>query len=907
MRLLHWLECFGDTLLRLAPARFRDAFRADIVGTFRTTCLAAHRERGWPGLVFAGITELGSIGSSAVKERFGGGPAISAGGPRRDGERTNRRVRISSAIGNDLRLAWRSILANKLSVAIAVATLALGIGVNAAVFSILDSTIIRPMPFAHADQLHEIWALDKSGFSYPRLRRPLFLEWRKQADLFERFEGYDITSFTYQTDRGADMVTGATTTPGLLSMLGTPPLKGRIFGAGDGRGGTDALVVIGERFWREQLQRDPQVIGRTITLNDITHTIIGVMPRSFAFPNDHATFWVPYDVEAPPANRAVRPIALTAFVRRPASLSLDALKAAIAARGEAVTAAAGITSVKSATLSARAGVFDARLRRSLLVLGGAVLFLLLIVCANVANLSLSRTLVRARDFAVRASLGASRRDLIRETLVENGLVGLAGALGGLLVAAATLTVVTTSMPEGMLIGTMNVIDLDGRALLFTAAIGVITPLLFGLAPALLASKPSVMETLKSDSRSTTGSMAARRLRNLLVIGEVTLAIVLLVGAALMARSFAKLQAVDRGFDAAHLVVLRVGLPSSGYLDPMARDRFVGEMISRVAQLPGVTAATAGGIPPDSSLIAFGKVETSAAPGKLTKELILPIYEVWPGYFEATGIPLKAGRGFQDGDPRLSVIVSESFAKEQFPAGNAINSKMRFEDATDWRTIIGVAGEVRQLDMDDKQGSYEFYYPLKRAADWPSPAVGGPVDAIIQYRNIVVRATDVGSTVDRLRQIVHDVDRTVVVWKVEPVEQAFSAAIMRPRLTFLMMVILGGLGLVLATAGIYGVLSYGVAQRRREIGIRLALGAQPQSVGRLVLRNGLTLTTIGLAIGLGTALALVRVMRTLLYEVEPTDPVAVGGVTLLLLATAIVASWRPARQAMRVDPVALLRE
>jgi hypothetical protein len=313
------------------------------------------------------------------------------------------------------------------------------------------------------------------------------------------------------------------------------------------------------------------------------------------------------------------------------------------------------------------------------------------------------------------------------------------------------------------------------------------------------------------------------------------------------------------------------------------------------------------VTPETSFISFGKLETSAAPGKVTKELILPVYQVWPGYFEATGIPLKAGRGFQDGDARLSVVVSESFARDQFPGGNAVNSQVRFEDDKDWLTIVGVAGEVRQFDMDDKHGSYEFYYPLKRAPDWPMPRRGGPVDAIIEYRTIVARTADTGATVARMRQAVHEVDPKVVVWKVEPVEKSFSAAITRPRLTFLMMVILGGLGLVLATAGIYGVLSYGVAQRRREIGIRLALGAQPQSVGRLILRHGLVLTTIGLAIGLVAALGLVRVMRTLLYEVEPTDPLSVAGVALLLLMTAAVASWRPARQAMRVDPVSLLRE
>jgi predicted permease len=628
------------------------------------------------------------------------------------------------------------------------------------------------------------------------------------------------------------------------------------------------------------------------------------MPASFRFPNEAASFWIPYDIDAPAAVAGL-PSRLEVLALRRHDVPFAAIADAVKERGAELNRRAGGPEGRTAMALSAGQRLDRKLELSLYVLAGAVTFLLLIVCANLASLSLSRTLTRARDYAVRTSLGASRGDLVRETLIEHLMIGAVGAAAGLVVASMMLTLTIQLLPEAFRLSGMNPIDLDARAVGFTALVGLAASVLFGLPPAWLASRGAVVELLRHDSRSSTGSNASRRLRSTLVVAEVTLAIVLLVGAALMARSLVKLQRIDRGFDTANLIALRVGLPAAGYADPYVRDEFTQRLIDRVARLPGVVAATAGGVPPEANMIGFGKLERDDRPGELTAGLIVPVYQVWPNYFETVRLPMRAGRPFRDDEPHDSIIVSESFAEHYWPGGAAVGRQVRWE-GENWLTIVGVAGEVRQLSLDDSTGSFEFYLPLRRP-----PGLAPPKNvrsgAIVDYRTLGVRAADVAAALPQLRAAVHETDPRVVIWKLEPVERLFADAVARPRLVLLSMLVFSGFGLVLAAAGIYGVLSYAVVQRRREIGIRLALGARPESVGRLILRNGLTLTVIGLTAGIGLALVLMRAMRSLLYEVEPTDPASVAFVAALLFGVAALASWRPARRAMRVDPVSLLRQ
>ena len=807
---------------------------------------------------------------------------------------------------HDLRLAVRSLMGAKGPVAIAVLTLALGIGVTSAVFSILDAVVIRPVPYPDGDRLVEVWNYElTSKVSHTGMPPALVAEWRRQSDLFDRVEGYSGVSSIYDGPAGAEMLNGTIVTPQLLAMLGARPVVGRLFSDGDGRSGRDDLIVINETFWRQSLGRDANVVGQKLMLDQRPHEIVGVMPATFRFPDERTAFWKPYDLDAPPPGKnAPR---LRPFARLRADMPFATAVERVSDRGDDLNKATGGPTDRSARLEAAGNQVDRKTRLSLLVLGGAVAFLLLIVCANLANLSLARALVRARDFAVRSSLGASRADLMRETLVEHAVIGALGAIGGLAVAAGVLQLTLEMLPQSFRLATMNALDLDLRTLGFTTLVGLVTVLLFGLPPAWLASRSAVADVLKRESRSSSGSVGARRLRNALVVAEVSLAIVLLVGAALMARSLIKLQAVDRGFDAKGLIAMRLGMPRAGYADPYARDGFTTKLIDRLRAMPGVTGATAGGVPPDSSMISFGKIERADRPGELTNELIVPVYQVWPNYFSTIGIPVNQGRAFEDDEASDAVIVSQSLAKAYWPNGNAVGQRLRFEGGN-WRQIIGVAGEVRQMGMDDESGSFEMYYPAKRPPGLPPPAAAPPdAGAIASYRTFVVRASNVSDTVVALRSALHEVDPRVVIWRVDPVERLFADAIARPRLVLLLMTVFAGLGLVLAAAGIYGVLSYAVVQRRREIGIRLALGARPQSVGQLIVSNGLMLTGIGILLGLGLALALTRVMRTLLYDVEPTDAASVSAVALLIVIVAAAASWWPARRAMHVDPLSLLRD
>jgi putative ABC transport system permease protein len=821
---------------------------------------------------------------------------------------TTRRHALQT-LSHDLRLAVRSLLASRTQSGIAVLTLALGIGVNTAAFSVLDAVLLRPMPFADADRYVEIWNhRPETGSSYPRFSRELLLEWRTQTDLFDRVEAYEFDSVVWKGPAGTQMALSAYVTPGLLPMLGVPPLEGRLFAAGDGRDDSDAAVVISEAFWREQLGRAPDIVGSSLSVNRRPHVVIGVMPSSFRFPYADQALWLPRDLAQPPVEANL--LSMTAFARLRQGGSLRAAEQQVAVRGEALAVAAGSTVTGlTARLDFRGRFLDPRTRRSLVVLWGAVALLLLIVCANVASLSLSGVLQRSRDFAVRAALGARRLDLIRESLTESAVVGLAGAGLGLLVGLLTLDVVVASLPSAMTFTSLNAIELDGRVLAFTTLAGVGTAIVFGLPAALMASRPAGADAMRRGSRSVAGSTASRRFRSGLVIAEVTLALVLLVGAALMGRSFARLQAVDRGFDTAGLVALDVGFPAAGYHDPRARDRFTAQLIDRLRSVPGILGATAGAVPPGASRIRSGSVEFTHAPAARADALMLPIYDVWPTYFDEVGVPLIEGRAFEPGETADALIVSASFARTYWPAGSAVGGRLRFGGAETWRTVIGVAGEVRQWKMDDATGAFEWYEPLQTPAGAPPPeaAVGLPPEEIVGYRTFAIRAEDPAGAIRLAERAVHAIDEDVVIWQAGVVERLFHDAVAEPRVALFMLLVLAGLGLVLAAGGLYGVLSHLVAQRLREIGIRLALGAQPGDIFRLVLRAGLVLTGVGVVAGVALAAGLTRVMRAMLYDVEPTDPTSIAVVVVVVLATALFASWRPARRAMRVDPATLLRE
>jgi predicted permease len=785
-------------------------------------------------------------------------------------------------------------------------TLSLGIGANTGLFSVLDSLLFRPVPFADAERLIELSNYSIRGrVQFPGFNRALFHEWRAQTDLFDRVEGYAGDFAVFTGVDGTEAVDMAYVTPGLIPMLGVAPLQGRIFGDGDGRDGTDARVLLSEPVWRARFGARSDVVGSVIHINGRPHDVVGVMPASFLFPNRGTDMWIPRDPASPPASMTAR-TELVPLARVSTGLSIDQVSTEVRARGERLQQASGGDPGVTAVTVPRTARDEAQ-TRLLQALGGAVGFLLLIVCANLASLSLSKALARARDAAVRSALGASRRDLLRESLAEHMVLGVAGAALGLLVAWAIVEVANQSIPIGMMSQSLNPIDIDARTLVVALAAGILTPLLFGLPPAFLASRTGVTAALALHSRSMTNSRGARRVRNALVVAEITLAVVLLSGAALMGRSLYTLVSVDRGFATEGLVRLRVGLPGERFRDPVARDAWTESVLGALRGLPGVTAATAGHLPPSPSGSSYGAVEFGHTT-HFAESVSVPQYRVWPDYFDQIGLRLVDGRTFEPNEPRTSTIVSESFAKTFWPNGSAIGGTFRFTGAAEWRTVVGVATEVRQMATDDVDGAFEWFVPL-RTPPGATPARRPGSAVIHDDRNFVVRTTSNVATLERMKQVVRDIDSSVIVMHAfsGTVDDAFSRAVAQPRLVLVVLGMLAGIGLLLAAAGLYGVLSHLVTVRMREFGVRVALGARPATVFQLILRYGFLLTMAGLVVGGIAAVFLVRLMQSALYEVEPADPITLVTVAGMLALTAFVACWRPARRAMRVDPVSLLRE
>lgn len=884
MRILLWTTTL---MLRVYPLHFRTAWTAECLDTFAQRCADVSERRGVLALWRHVVAEWADIVKGGLRLRRASGPTPPHG---------------PSSLWRDLRTALRSLRAVPAHTAMAIGTLAIGIGANAGLFSVLDSLLFRPLPFVQADRLVELYNFSiKGGVQFPGYSRDLLRQWRSQSDLFDRVEAYDTDFAVFDGIDGAEIVDMAVVTPGLFPMLGVAPLQGRVFTESDGRDGSDQRVLISERVWRERFGARDGVVGSTLRINGRLHDVIGIMPSSFLFPYRGTEMWTPRDPATMAARTTMLPVARLAD-----GVTVDGATTEVRARGERLQVASGGESGITAALTVRTQR-DARQTRMLQVLGAAVAFLLLIVCANLANLSLSKALSKARDVAVRSALGASRRDLIREAAAEHMVLGVVGAAAGLAVAWMVVEMANQILPPGLTANSLNPIDLDGRTLAVAALAGIVTPLLFGLPSAILGSRVNVTAALTQQSRSMTGSRPASRWRNVLVVSEVTLAMVLLVGAALMGRSLHALVSVDRGFDTEGLVRLRVGLPADRYADPLVRDTFSEALLDAVRRLPTVSSVTAGHVPPSPSAGSFGTIEFGHST-QTAEDVSVPSYRVWPDYFDGIGLRLIEGRPFERHESVDSVIVSESFARRFWPDGSAVGGTFRFTGSPRWKTIVGVSTEVRQMGTDDVDGAFEWFVPLRTPPGAPAQRRNASA-TIIEQRNFVARTGDTTLTLDAMKRAVRQVDPSVIVLHAfsGTVEDAFTDAVAQPRLVLTVLAILAGLGLLLAAAGLYGVLSYMVTLRMREFGVRMALGARPESVFRLIVRYGVVLTGVWLLVGGVAAVFLVRLMQSVLYEVEPSDPLALSAVALVLGATAVVACWRPARRAMRVDPVTLLRE
>ncbi len=801
----------------------------------------------------------------------------------------------------DLRYGVRMLRKNPGFTCIAVLALALGIGANTAIFSVVDAILLKPLPYKNPDQLVVIWEnATHLGFPKNTPSPANFLDWREQSTVFNGMAAFAERSFNLTGVGEPERLDGRRVSANLFDLLGVKPLFGRTFAADEDKPGTK-VAIINEGLWKRRFGSDPKVIGRALTLNGESYTVVGVMPGSVrlpAFGNWRDQVWVPLAFTAEEAaGRGNHYLEVIARMKPGVTLQK--------ARTEMQTIAARLAQEYpkynlriGSVVNPLSEEIVGDMKPALLVLLGAVAFVLLIACANVANLLLARAAARQKEIALRLALGADRARLTKQLLVESVLLSLLGGGVGLVLAYAGLNILTRFIPPDL--AQAGAIAIDGKVLGFTLLIALVTGLLFGLAPASQVSHFNLNDTLKEGGRDSGAGTRGKRLRSSLVIAEVAVSFILLIGAGLLINSFMHLRNLDPGFRVDHLLALNVDLSEVKYPDNARRTAFFDEVVRRVQALPGVrSVAVAGNLPftynGDSMPIAVEGI-----PDPPPDEWPDVIYRaVGPGYFGTMGIPLVRGRDFNDQDTinsPMTVVVSEKAAQHYWPNDNPIGKRLKggatSSDAP-WRTVIGVVKDVRQNDFiaEPKMQMYFDYRQL-----------------ISLTPNALVIRTDVDplSLASSVRNAIWAVDKDQTVANIDSMENIVAGAVARQRFSMLLLAVFAGLALVLAAVGIYGVMSYSVAQQTREIGIRIALGAKRSNVLRMTLGQGMKLVGTGLAVGLLGALLLTRVMASLLFGISATDPFTFLSIALVLLAVAALASYLPALRATKVDPMIALR-
>jgi predicted permease len=804
----------------------------------------------------------------------------------------------------DLRYGLRSLLKRPGFTAVAVVTLAVGVGANTALFSVVNAVLLRPLAYRDADRL--VVALH--GGNDP-VSPADFAEWRGQKKVFEQMSAAEFWTPSLTGRDRPEQLWAVRASDNLFAMLGVEPALGRAFQPGDDQPGAAPVVVLSRRLWLRRFGGDPAVVGQTLTLDGRAHTVVGVMPEGFEFPLFWATkaeMWAPL----PLAERAgSRGRSLRVFAR---------LKPGVThaqAQGEMETIARRLALEHPETNAKLDAVVTplhqkvvGDVKPTLLVLLGAVGFVLLIVCANVANLLLARASARHREMALRLALGATRGRLVRQLLTENLLLAALGAGGGLLLAVWLVGLFVSGVPEDAL-PRQQAIGVDSAALAFTALLSLLTAAFFGLAPALSASRTDLNEALKEGGRQSAGGGArGQKLRRLLIVAEVALAMILLAGAGLMLRSFLSLRSLDPGFDQTNLLTMTVSVAGTRHAPAPMRAAFFREAVERVRRLPGVEEASAiNHLPLAGDAWGFSfNIEGSPepAPGEQPKAT----YRVAsPDYFRTMRIPLVEGRAFDERDDEQSpgvVVVNESMARRYWPGVESVGRRIRLASSpadAPWLTVVGVVRDVKQQSWEEEAGP-EMYLPYAQSPSYlrnPAPHYS--------YLSLVVRTTaDPVQSAAAVREAVWAIEPNAPVSGVATMDEVVSRQTWRPRLSTLLLLGFALAALILAAVGIYGVLSYSVAQRTHEIGVRMALGAQARDIRRMVVRQGMALAGLGIAAGLAGAFALTRLMSKLLYGVSAADPPTLAAVAILLGAVAFLACYLPARRATRVDPMEALR-
>ena len=800
----------------------------------------------------------------------------------------------------DLRFALRQLRKSPGFTLTAVITLALCIGANTAIFSVVNAVLLRPLPYPHSEQLVRVFGSQPQLALAPSSPAN-FLEWKEENQVFERIGTYVGQGFNLLGGDKPERVIGARVSADLLPLLGVQPALGRLFTNDEDQEGRGQVVIVSHDFWRSRFGGGPNIVRQTITLNDRPYTVIGVMPPGFAFPSTRTQVWVPIAFNA--AERKTRDTNfIDVIARLKPGVSIEQARANMnaVARSQTERYPKTNTGVGVKVVSLQEHIVG-NVRPMLVVLLGAVAFVLLIACANVANLLLARAAARQREMAIRGALGASRSRVVRLLLTESVLLAVVGGAFGLLLAFWSLDLLVSLKPANL--PRLAEIGVDRTVFLFTLAVSVVTGLLFGVAPALQVSKMDLNEGLKESSLGGTDSPRRHRLRALLVVSEVALSLVLLVGAGLMIRSFSRLLAVDPGFKADHVLTAFVSLPVSKYPKREEQTAFFDRLLERLRNVPGVSAA---GLVTDIPLYGGSSTgfDVDGRPEALPGQRPMTDYRlINADYFAAMGMKLVKGRAFSRYDTEAApgvVIINETMATRFFAGEDPIGRRLDLSgDPKDLRDIVGVVGDVRNYGVDEEVKP-EVYVPfLQSAPDYLS--------GVVSAMTIVVRSTiEPTALAAALREQVQALDKDQPVSELRTMEWYLADSMAQRRFNMLLLGAFAGVALVLAAVGIYGVIAYTVTQRRHEMGIRIALGAKGGDILRLVFGNALATTLTGIALGLSAAFALTRLLRSLLYQVSPTDPVVFAAIPLLLLSVAVIATYLPARRATLVDPIEALR-
>lgn len=796
----------------------------------------------------------------------------------------------------DIRYSIHSLRMNPGFALVAILTLALGIGATTAIFTIVNGVLLQPLPLHEPDRLVTVWEkrLNEPDAD-PNVVAPInYTVWTRQSKRVFSSIGATFDWEMSLTGHGEpELVRGGFVSGSFFPTLNTRPLLGRTISGTDAEAMAQANVVLSYQLWQRKFGGDRKAIGKSVQVDGYPYTISGVMPREFLVPKSRAELWVPYPVPETAGGRYLMGVA-----RLAPGVTLEQARAEMDVVGKRTEKMRPNNIGFGVTVIPAHEMVVGNVRRALLIVMAAVALLLVIGCVNIANLLLSRATARSKEMSIRAALGASRGQLIRQLLTEATILAVVAGIVGVVIAGWATMLLVRYTPESTMMPRIAEIAIDGRVLAATAALTLVTAIFFGLAPALHASRTDLQTGLKSGSRGSSHDRGGKMLRRTLVVAEVALATVLLIGAGLLIKSFARLEGVGSGVRPSGVLTMRVVL-SQANAEGERRRLMVGEVLDTIRTVPGVERAGAIAslnMPFTGSLSRDGFLIEGEPPPPPNEEPGADIRPIAGDYFRAMGMPILAGRPFDDrvkAPERTEFVVNEALAQRYFKGQNPVGKRIRVEWFAELNgEIVGVVGNVRAMGLDTEPAT-AIYMPYQH-------------DVNAQFTYIVKAAGDPSSLQVPLTRVVRQLDPQMPVTNVKTLEDLISGTIARPRFNATMLTLFAALGLLLASLGIYGVLSYSVTQRTQEMGIRMALGADPRDVLRLVVRDGMTVSLLGVVIGVLAALFATRAMAALLYGVEATDPAVFLAVAATLTAVALAASYIPARRATRVNPMVALR-